>query len=93
MTVLHQPNRPELILLEDIEHAIHPRGLAPLVETMRAISREHGVQFIFTAQSPYVPDCFQAKEHWADVVIVEKKDGVSRLTTAAERLVALGYER
>lgn len=93
LTIIHQPNRPELILLEDIEHAIHPRGLAPLVETMRRMAEEHGVQFIFTTQSPYVLDCFQKPEYWDDVVIVEKKDGVSTLTNAKDRLVALGYER
>jgi hypothetical protein len=93
LTIIHQPNRPELILLEDIEHAIHPRGLAPLVETMRRMAKEHGVQFIFTTQSPYVLDCFQKPEYWDDVVIVEKKDGVSTLTNAKDRLVALGYER
>jgi predicted ATPase len=93
LTILYQPNRPDLILLEDIEHAIHPRGLKPLVEKMRRISKEHGVQIIFTTQSPYVLDAFQEPEHWDAVVIVEKKDGVSTLTNARERLVALGYER
>lgn len=93
LTIIHQQTRPQLILLEDIEHAIHPRGLAPLVETMRRMAKEHGVQFIFTTQSPYVLDCFQKPEYWDDVVIVEKKDGVSTLTNAKDRLVALGYER
>jgi predicted ATPase len=92
LAIIHQPNRPELILLEDIEHAIHPRGLEPLIETMRRISKEHQVQFIFTTQSPYVLDCFRAKEHWADVVIVEKKDGVSRLANMDDRLKRLHYE-
>lgn len=92
LTILYQPNRPELILFEDIEHAIHPRGLRPMLETIRRISKEHGVQVIMTTQSPYVLDCFQDKEFWADVVIVEKTDGVSRLTNANERLVALGYD-
>ncbi len=93
LAIIRQPNRPELILLEDIEHAIHPRGLAPLIETMRRITKEHGVQFIMTTQSPYVLDCFQKPEFWDDVVIVEKHDGVSTLTNAKDRLVALGYER
>ena len=93
LTIIHQPNRPELILLEDIENAIHPRGLKPLVETMRAISKEHGVQFIFTTHRPFVLDAFQPPEFWDDVVIVEKTDGVSRLTNAKDRLVAMRYDR
>src|SRR5687767_11992827 len=32
LTIVYQPTRPQIILLEDIEHAIHPRGLAPLIE-------------------------------------------------------------
>jgi predicted ATPase len=93
LTIIYQPSPPELILLEDIERDIHPRGLKPLVETMRKISKEHGVQIIFTTQSPYVLDSFQDPEHWDSVVIVEKRDGVSTLTNAKERLIALGYER
>ena len=46
-----------------------------------------------TTHSPYVVDCFQEKEFWGDVVTEEKTDGVSRLTNADERLVALGYEK
>jgi predicted ATPase len=92
LTIIYQPNRPDLILFEDIERDIHPRSLKPLVEAMRRISKEHGVQIIMTTHSPYVLDCFQEKEFWGDVVIVEKTDGVSRLTNADERLVALGYE-
>jgi predicted ATPase len=90
VTILHQPNRPDLILFEDIERDIHPRSLKPLVEAMRRISKEHGVQIIMTTHSPYVLDCFQEKEFWGDVVIVEKTDGVSRLTNADERLEMLG---
>lgn len=92
LAIVYQPNKPELILLEDIEHSIHPRGIAPLIETIRRISKEHGVQFIMTTQHPYVLDCFRAREHWADVVIVEKKDGVSRLANMDDRLKRLHYE-
>lgn len=92
LTIIHQPGRPDLILLEDIERDIHPRSLKPLVESMRRISQEHNVQIIMTTHSPYVLDCFQEKEFWGDVVIVEKTDGVSRLTNADERLKALGYD-
>jgi predicted ATPase len=93
LTIIHHPDRPELILFRNIEHAIHPRGIEPLIETMRRISAEHGVQFIFTSHHPYVLDCFRAKEHWADVVIVEKKDGVSRLANMDDRLKRLHYEK
>ncbi len=93
LTILHQPERPDIILLEDVEHAIHPRGLKPMVEMIRQISKEHGVQVIMTTQAPYVLDSFQPREFWGDVVIVEKTNGVSRLTNADERLIALGYER
>jgi len=92
LTIIHQPKRPELVLLEDIEHAIHPRGIGEIIDTMRRISDEHGVQFIFTSHHPYVLDCFRAKEHWRDVVIVEKKDGVSRLANMDTRLKRLHYE-
>lgn len=93
LTILHEPNGAQLILIEDIEHAIHPHGLKPLVESMREIAAEKDVQFIFTTHSPYVLDAFQDTDYWDHVVIVEKRDGVSTLTNAKERLVALGYER
>lgn len=92
LTILYQPQRPDVILLESIERDVHPRGIAEIIETMRRISAEHGVQFIFTSHHPYVLDCFRAKEHWGDVVIVEKKDGVSRLANMDDRLKRLHYE-
>ncbi len=91
LTILHQPRRPDLILIEDIEHAIHPQGLEPLMQIIRAMAKKHGVQFIMTTQSPFMLDCFQEEEYWADVVIVEKKDGVSRLANMDDRLKRLGY--
>jgi predicted ATPase len=84
LTIIYQPNPPEVILLEDIDRGIHPRLYEQLVRQMRQITREHGVQIIATTHSPYLLDEFQDEPE--SVVLVEKVNGESRLSNLDDRL-------
>ncbi|HYF34447.1 MAG TPA: ATP-binding protein [Prosthecobacter sp.] len=84
LTIIHQPKPPEVILLEDIDHGIHPRLYENLVRQMRVITQEHGIQIIATTHSPYLLDEF--KDEPEAVVIVEKVNGESRLANMDDRL-------
>lgn len=84
LTIIYQPNPPEIILLEDIDRGIHPRLYETLVRQMREITRTHGVQIIATTHSPYLLDEFQDEPE--AVVIVEKVNGESRLLNMSDRL-------
>jgi len=59
LAVLHQRDRPDLILLDDLEHALHPRAQVELVRMIKellALEEFKETQVIATTHSPYVLD-------------------------------------
>lgn len=90
VTILHQISAPNVILIEDIDYGLHPRLLERMVRLMRDIAERHQINIIATTHNPYLVDQFiDDKEA---VIIVEKKDGASTLSTLADRLKGLDYE-
>lgn len=62
--------------------------MAPL---MKDIAERHNVNILATTHNPYLVDCFQDDKE--AVIIVEKKDGASTLSTLADRLKDLDYDK
>jgi hypothetical protein len=59
MTLLHGPQRPHLILLDDFDHALHPRAQLELVRMVKDMLEEfHDLQIVATTHSPYILDEF-----------------------------------
>lgn len=59
LTILHRIPRPDLLLLDDFDHALHPRAQMELVRMIRSLLtlREFkDVQIVATTHSPYVLD-------------------------------------
>lgn len=59
LTVLHRRDRPDLLLLDDIEHALHPRAQMELVRMIKGLLELDDfkeTQVIATTHSPYVLD-------------------------------------
>lgn len=90
LTLIHQENTPPVILLEDIDRGMHPRLFEYVAPLMRDIAQRHQINIFATTHNPYLVDCFQ--EHKDAVIIVEKKDGASVLTTLAKKIEGLDYE-
>ncbi len=84
LTILHQEKPPPIILLEDIDRGLHPRIFEYMVPIMRDIAEKNGINILATTHNPYLVDCFQDDKE--AVIIVEKKDGASTLTTLADKL-------
>lgn len=91
LAIIHQPVKPPVICLEDVDRGMHPRVFEQMVRLMQRIAREQDVQIIATTHNPYLVDCFQ--EEPEAVVIVEKTDGASTLTTLAQKLEGLDYDK
>lgn len=91
LTILHQENPPAVILLEDIDRGLHPRLFEFVAPLMKDIAERSGVNILATTHNPYLVDCFQDDKE--SVIIVEKKDGVSTLSTLADRLKDLDYDK
>lgn len=90
LTILHQENPPRVILLEDIDRGMHPRLFDQVAPLIRDIAERNKINILATTHNPYLVDCFQDNKE--AVIIVEKKDGASTLTTLAKKLEGLDYE-
>lgn len=91
LTILHQQSPPPLILLEDIDRGMHPRLFEFVAPLMKDIAERNRVNIIATTHNPYLVDCFQDEKE--AVIIVEKKDGASTLSTLSDRLEGLDYDK
>ncbi len=57
LTVLMSPNRPKLVLLDDIEQGLHPNAQRELVTVFKEIIQvNQDLQIIFSTHSPYIVD-------------------------------------
>jgi predicted ATPase len=59
LTVLHGPNRPRLILLDDFDHSLHPRAqmeLVRMIKDLLALDAFKDTQIVATTHSPFVLD-------------------------------------
>jgi len=91
LTIVHQENPPPVILLEDIDRGMHPRIFESVVPLMRDIAERHKFNILATTHNPYLVDCFQDDKE--AVIIIEKKDGASTLSTLASKLEGLEYDK
>ena len=90
LTIIHQENPPPVILLEDVDRGMHPRLFEYVAPLMRDIAERNNISILATTHNPYLVDCFQ--DHKDAVIIVEKKDGASTLTTLAKKIEGLEYD-
>ncbi len=90
LTIIHQEKPPSMILLEDIDRGLHPRLFEYLAPLLHDIAIRHDINIVATTHNPYLVDAMQ--DHKDAVIIVEKKDGASTLSTLASRLENLDYD-
>lgn len=63
LTVLHLPEPPRLLLVEEPENGIHPKRIEEVLNLLRELVREQGqTQVVMTTHSPYVLDLFKPEE-------------------------------
>lgn len=63
LAILHSPEPPRLLLLEEPENGVHPRRLADVLNILKElVGAQKRTQVILTTHSPYVVDLFQPEE-------------------------------
>lgn len=80
LTVLYGQQRPDLLLLDDFDHALHPRAQLELVKMLKellALDDFANLQIVATTHSPYVLDELEVEDVQVfalrdDVVVVTK---------------------
>lgn len=57
LTVLMNPNQPNLVLLDDVEQGLHPKAQRELMTVFKEIIKDNqNLQIIFSTHSPYIID-------------------------------------
>jgi predicted ATPase len=57
LTVLMNPNQPNLVLLDDVEQGLHPKAQRDLIAVFKEIIQANpNLQIIFSTHSPYIVD-------------------------------------
>lgn len=63
LTVLLGPNRPKMLLMDDIEHGLHPLAQISLLRVLgQVMQRFSDLQIVATAHSPYLLDQLQPEQ-------------------------------
>jgi predicted ATPase len=71
LTVLCSPNRPRVLLLDDIDQSLHPQAQAQLIRELKGLlKRFPEIQIVATTHSPYVLDELDP----ADVLVFAPED-------------------
>lgn len=58
LCIIHQPEPPKLLLIEEPEKGIHPRRIRETIDLIFQLTDEKGIQVILTTHSPSVVDIF-----------------------------------
>lgn len=81
LTKLHEPQRPRLVLLDDIDRGLHLSAQAEMVKRLRAIlDREPDLQIVCTTHSPYLLDLFAPEEVRVMAIDAERRTHVRALS-------------
>jgi AAA15 family ATPase/GTPase len=59
LCIIHQPNPPKLLLLEEPEKGIHPRRIKEVINFIFRLADDKDIQIIMTTHSPIVLDMFK----------------------------------
>ncbi|GAB3637504.1 AAA family ATPase [Hymenobacter arcticus] len=82
LCIVHQPDPPKLLLLEEPEKGIHPRRIKEIMDFIFELARLRDIQIIITSHSPYVVD------HFADIPecisVFDRVDGETVIHNAAD---------
>ncbi|MBI1761005.1 MAG: ATP-binding protein [Acidobacteria bacterium] len=63
-----------IILIDDIEHGLHPIAQRRLIQMLAKLAEKQNKQILFTTHSPYVLDVLDAKDVW---VMSKDQEGIS----------------
>lgn len=63
LTALMSPQRPSLILLEDIQQGLHPKAQRDIISILKELLKlDENLQIIFSTHSPYILDALEPSQ-------------------------------
>jgi len=90
LCIVHQPDPPKLLLLEEPEKGIHPRRIKEVMDFIFELAQLRNIQIILTSHSPYVVD------HFADIPecisVFDREDGETVIRNAGDIITETNAE-
>jgi len=68
--VMHQPNPPRILLMDDVDRGLHPKAQRELIKQLKELPNNGGPRLVISTHSPYILD-----EVPAESVRVVRSDG------------------
>ncbi|MCB0519156.1 MAG: AAA family ATPase [Lewinellaceae bacterium] len=86
LAIIHQPDPPKLLMVEEPENGIHPRRIKEIIDYFFTIADEKGIQVILTTHSTMVIDQF--KDLPESVFVFDKKDQSTQIRNLLTDIIA-----
>jgi len=93
LCIVHQPDPPKLLLLEEPEKGIHPRRIREVMDFIFELARLRDIQIILTSHSPYVVDHFKDIPECISVFDRDPKTGETVINNAKDLIDKTNAER
>ncbi len=91
LSIIHQPNPPKLLLLEEPEKGIHPRRIHEVMDFIFRLAEEKGIQIILTSHNTQLVDEFD--EMPDSVFVFEMDNGETKIKNFLTDIIEPGNKR
>ncbi|MEM0992765.1 MAG: AAA family ATPase [Bacteroidota bacterium] len=91
LAIIHQPNPPKLLMLEEPENGIHPRRIKEIVDFIFELSERKGVQVILSTHSTVLIDQF--KDLPENVFVFDKPAEYTLVNNLQRDIIARSHEQ
>ena len=92
LCIIHQPNPPKLLLLEEPERGIHPRRIWEVMKFIFQLAEERNVQIIMTTHNEHVLDAFSSMPE-AVFVFDKDEDGATLVRNLQKQIIEPSHQR
>ncbi|MDX2247990.1 MAG: AAA family ATPase [Bacteroidia bacterium] len=90
LSLVHQPNPPKILLIEEPENGIHPKRISQLLDYLRRLAEDKGIRIILTSHSPVVLDHFEPDP--STVWVFDREDGHSVIRNLKTEILEIQEE-
>lgn len=92
LCILHQPNPPKILLLEEPERGIHPRRIHEVMNFIFRLAEEKSVQIILTTHSEHVLNYFSNRPE--SVFVFDKnEEGATEVRNLKKNIIEPSHQR
>jgi predicted ATPase len=85
LAIVHQPNPPKILLLEEPEKGIHPRRIEQTITYLQKLCAEKDIQIVLTTHSPIVVDQFS--HDISKIFVFDKANGETTISNLEKDII------